>query len=159
MQVFKAGGFFLKIWVDNDGCPRIVRDLVFAAAVRRNIETMVVANRQSEVPLNSLFKSICIPGGFDAADDYIAIHVAKGDLVITSDVPLAARIVSCEATGLSAHGEVFDRHSIGDQLSSRNLMQELRSGGTISGGPKAYGPAEKKRFADSLDRLLAKLSK
>lgn len=98
----------------------------------------------------------CVPGGFDIADDYIAEHVHAGDLVITSDVPLAARIVSKGAVGLNSGGKIFDANSTAELLAMRNLMQELRGGGIISGGSPPAGPAEKKRFADALDRLLAK---
>lgn len=149
----------MKLWIDNDACPRIVRDLVFAAAQRRNIKVIVVANAYSKLPPGELYQMICVSGGFDVADDYIAEHVEAGDLVITSDVPLAGRIVAKGATGLSSHGSIFDKSSIGELLAMRNLMQELRSGGTVSGGPPPFGPSDKKRFADALDRLVAKLCK
>ena len=149
----------MKIWIDNDGCPKIVRELVYAGAVRKKVEVMVVANTYSQVPLGGLFKAICVSGGFDAADDYIAENIAGGDLVITSDVPLAGRIVAKGAVGINSHGAIFDRLSIGDQLATRNLLQELRGGGLVSGGPPPFGPADKKKFADSFDRILEKMSK
>ena len=100
----------------------------------------------------------CVPGGFDAADDHIAEHAAAGDLVITSDVPLAGRIVAKGATGINAQGKVFSAASIGDQLATRNLMQELRGGGIISGGgPPPFGPKEKQQFANALEKSLDKL--
>lgn len=149
----------MKIWIDNDACPRIVRELVFAAAQRKAISVMVVANTYSKLPDNTLFSMICVSGGFDVADDHIAEHVEAGDLVITSDVPLAARIVSSGAIGVNSHGVVFDASSIGEQVATRNLMQELRGGGMVAGGPPPFGPAEKKKFADAFDRVLAKLSR
>lgn len=146
----------MKIWIDNDGCPRMVRELVFAAAARRGLPVAVVGNSYAQIPQNELFTMTCVPGGFDVADDHIAAHVEAGDLVITSDIPLAAKIVAKGALGLNSGGKIFDKNSTGELLAMRNLMQELRGGGMISGGPPPPGNAEKKRFADALDRLLAK---
>lgn len=149
----------MQIWIDNDGCPRVVRDLVFGAASRRKLSVSIVGNSYCQIPKDSKFKMICVPGGFDVADDYIAEHVESGDLVITSDVPLAARIVAKGALGINSTGTVFDKQSIGDLVATRNLMQELRGGGMISGGPPPPGNIEKKKFADALDRVVAKLYK
>ena len=155
-----ASGSF-TVWIDNDGCPRMVRELVVEATARRNLTVMVVGNSNPSLPRGSQHvKSVVVPGGFDAADDYIAVNCRSGDLVITADVPLAGRIVKTGATGLSPRGEEFNDRSIGDQLSTRNLMQELRGGGMIpGGGPAPLGQADKKRFADALDRLLTRLSR
>ncbi|NDE15300.1 YaiI/YqxD family protein [bacterium] len=151
----------MKIWIDNDGCPRIVRDLVLASATRRKLPVTVVGNTLARVPPGPLFKAVCVHGGFDAADDHIAEHVASGDLVITSDVPLAARIVAKGALGLNSHGTVFNPESIGDQTASRNLMQELRGGGMLGasggGGPPPFGENEKRRFANALEKILDRL--
>jgi len=149
----------------------MVRDLVLAAATRRQIPVRIVGNshvnisREHGVAASGgklLIETIVVRGGFDAADDRIVELCGGGDLVITADVPLAARIVAKGAIGLSPRGEEFDPRSIGDQLSTRNLMQELRGGGMLpggGGGPPPLGPADKKRFADALDRLLARLAK
>jgi len=119
---------------------------------------VVVGNTYAKVPLGKLFSSVCVPGGFDAADDHIADHVGSGDLVITSDVPLAGRIVAKDAVALNSHGTIFNSASIGEQLSSRNLMQELRGGGMLSGGgPPPFGDGEKKRFANALEKILDQL--
>ncbi|MEY4632247.1 MAG: hypothetical protein RIQ81_2367 [Pseudomonadota bacterium] len=151
----------MRIWIDNDGCPGVVRELVFAAAARRGLPVVVVGNSQPRIPPGKLFTGVCVPGGFDAADDHIAEHVGGGDLVITSDVPLAERIVARGATGLSAQGTVFDQASIGELLATRNLMQELRSGNmtgmSSGGGPPPFNDRAKKRFADALDRLVARM--
>jgi uncharacterized protein YaiI (UPF0178 family) len=153
----------VRIWIDNDGCPRIVRDLVLASATRRKLAVVVVGNTLAKVPPGPLFKAVCVPGGFDAADDHIAEHVGSGDLVITSDVPLAARIVAKGAVGLNSHGTIFNEGSIGEQLSSRNLMQELRGGGLLNspsgGGPPPFGENEKRRFANALEKTLDQLRK
>jgi len=149
------------VWIDNDGCPRMVRDLVIEATARRSLSVMIVGNSNPSLPRGATnVRPVVVPGGFDAADDYIADHCKLGDLVITADVPLAGRIVKSGATGLSPRGEEFNDRTIGDQLSSRNLMQELRGGGMIpGGGPAPLGQADKKRFADALDRLLTRLSR
>lgn len=149
----------MRIWIDNDGCPHIVRELVYAAAQRKNISVTVVANSYSKVPPGELFSMICVPGGFDVADDYIAEHVLTGDLVITSDVPLAARIVAKGALGINSHGTVFDERSTGELLATRNLMQELRGGGMMTSGPPPFAASDKKKFADALDRLVSKLTR
>ncbi len=147
----------MKIWIDNDGCPRMVLDLVLKTALRRQCAVAVVANRFSHVPASPLIQMITVHGGFDAADNHIADHVAPGDLVITADLPLAGRIVAAGATGLNPRGEVYDRETVGERLALRNLMQELRSGGDIQGGPPPLGDGDKKRFADAFDRLLTQL--
>lgn len=151
----------MRIWIDNDGCPAVVRDLVFAAAQRRTLQVVVVGNSQPRIPQNSLFSAVRVDGGFDAADDHVASHVSPGDLVITSDVPLAARIVAKGATGLSSQGTVYDASSIGDLIATRNLMQELRSGNMTGmasgGGPPPFDARTKKKFADALDRTMAKM--
>ncbi len=149
----------MKVWIDNDGCPKVVRDIVFAGCERRKIGIVIVANSFSQKPNSPLIEVIRVNDGFDAADDYIAEHVSKGDLVITSDVPLAGRIVERGAYGVSSHGQEFNASNIKDLLSTRNLLQELRGGGMVTGGPAPFGPAQKKSFADCFDRLLTKLSR
>jgi uncharacterized protein YaiI (UPF0178 family) len=145
------------VWIDNDGCPAMVRELVFGAGQRFGLRVVVVANSYMRIPLNPLFSMVCVRGDFDAADNHIADHVQSGDLVITGDVPLAARIVAKGALGLSTRGDIFDESCIAERLAIRNLMQELRSGGEVRGGPPPLNAGDKKRFADALDRLLAQL--
>jgi len=144
----------LRLWLDNDGCPRIVRELIFKAAGRRNFAVTVVGNSYMVVPPGPNYAMVVVDGGFDAADNHIADQAAPGDIVITADIPLAARVVAKKATALSPRGELFDAESIGDRLAMRNLHQELRSGGEIKGGPPPLGDLDKKRFADAFDRLL-----
>lgn len=149
----------MRIWIDNDGCPRMARDLVFKAAERLKLPVSVVANSGMRLAPNPLFTMVVVSDAFDAADNHIAEHVGKGDLVITADVPLASRIVAKGATGLSPRGEIFDASNVAEKLSTRNLMQELRSAGDIYGGPPPLGEGDKKRFADALDRLVTSLSR
>lgn len=149
----------MRIWLDNDGCPRLVRELVFKAGAKRQIKTTVVGNSYMHVPPGGSVEMVVVSGSFDAADDHIATECTAGDLVITADVPLAARVIAKGATALNPRGEVFDQASIGEKLAIRNLAQELRSGGDLYGGPPPLGEADKKRFADAFDRLLTSLSR
>lgn len=147
----------LTIWIDNDGCPVKVRDLVLKTGQRVGAKVAVVSNRQSLIPRGFVAEVIVVTGGFDAADDYIATHAVPGDLVITADIPLAARVVTLGAVALNPRGDSYDKETIGEQLAFRNLMQELRSGGQVSGGPPPLGEADRKRFANALDRMVTRL--
>ena len=147
----------MTIWIDNDGCPRIVRDMIFKAAQRVQWPVQVVGNSWMRILDDPLFKMIVVSGGFDAVDDHIAAKVGANDLVITADVPLASRIVSKDAVALSPRGDVFDSKSISERLAMRNLMQELRSAGEIKGGHGTFNESDKKKFADAFDRLLNQL--
>jgi len=147
----------MRLWIDNDGCPQIVRELVLRGGERSKIEVVVVGNSMMKLPYGPLFKMVVVSGAFDAADNHIAENCGAGDLVITADVPLAGRVVTAGALALSPHGELFDAQSIGERLAVRNLMAELRSGGSITGGSPPFGAQDKKRFADALDRQLAKM--
>ncbi len=149
----------MQIWIDNDGCPRMARELVFKAATRLKTPVVVVANSYMHLPASPLFKMVTVSGAFDAADQKIIDDVQAGDLVITADIPLADKIVQKGATGLSPRGELFDASNVQERLAVRNLMAELRSGGEIQGGPPPMGELDKKRFADALDRLLTQLSR
>lgn len=149
----------MTIWIDNDGCPRVIRELVFKAAERVQWNVCVVGNSWMRIPANELFKMVVVPGGFDAVDDHIAMHVAEGDLVITSDVPLAARVVGSKAKGISTRGEIFDEKNVAERLSMRNLMQELRSAGEVKGGHGTFNDGDKKKFSDSFDKLLTAMVK
>ena len=149
----------LCIWLDNDGCPQIVRDIVFKAAQRRQLKVRVVANRYMHIPMafSSSVEMITVSASFDAADNYIAEHAAPGDLVITADVPLASRIVNKGCTGLNPRGEIYTTTNIQERLALRNFMQEMRSGGEVKGGPAPLGDGDKKRFADAFDRQVTRL--
>lgn len=149
----------LQIWIDNDGCPRIVREVVLKTAERLCLQVTVVGNSYTRLPQSPRILMQVVPGDFDAADNWIAENVKVGDLVVTSDVPLASRVVAQGATAISAHGFVFTAQNIGERLATRNLLQELRSGGEITGGPPPFGDAEKKRFANAFDRLVTSLHK
>lgn len=149
----------MNLWIDNDGCPKVLRDLILRVSQNRKVMTFVVANSAFHLPINPFVKQILVAQGMDEADDYIADHVEKGDLVLSSDVPLSARVVANGGLVLNFRGEVLDNRNIGERLATRNLLQELRGGaggstGGIHGGPAPFGDQDKKRFADAVDRMV-----
>lgn len=149
-------GRAMLIWVDCDACPRDAKDLVFRAAERLSIETRLVANRGMWVPASPWIELIVVGQDFNEADDYIATNIAPGDLVVTADIPLAARIVDGGALGIDPRGQIFDEDNVKHYLASRNLMADLREGGMIGAGPPPYSPKDRSRFASALDRLLTR---
>lgn len=151
-------GKVLRIWVDDDGCPRATLDLLLRTAERRRIAVVRVANRPIRPHGSGLISTVRVGTDFDAVDRYIAEHVAPGDLVITADVPLAAEIVSRGAFGLSPRGDEFNPDNAGAKLAMRDLIHELRVTGAVRGGPPSPGPTERRRFSDALDRLLTRLA-
>lgn len=144
----------MRIWIDADACPRPVKDLTFRAGERLSIAISVVANKAMFVPRSPLVVLVQVPGGPDVADDHIATHAEAGDLAITADIPLAARLVEREVVVLSPRGEVFDEENVRERLSMRDFMSELRDSGVMTGGPKAFGPRDAQQFANALDRAL-----
>jgi uncharacterized protein len=147
------------IWVDADACPGPVKDIVMAAAKRRNIPTVFVANKQIFLPPHECLSCIVVDLGADVADKHIADKAVVGDLVITADIPLAHILVTKGVTVIDHRGGKFSPDNVGDRLSVRDLMQHLRDSGEATGGPKAFGDKEKRAFAATLDRELTKLSK
>ena len=147
----------MKIWIDADPCPKPVKELVFKASFRLNIEVTLVANSYMAVPESPRIRSIQVDQGADVADFYIAEHVSIEDLVITADIPLAAIIVEKGALAINPRGETYTEENISERLSIRDFMQELRDGGVNTGGPKAYGSKDKEMFANSLNKILTKI--
>ena len=146
------------VWIDNDGCPARVREVVVKAAARVGFLLKVVANRYMHPPRGVRAEIIVVGSEFDAADDHIAEQVGAGHVVITADVPLAARVVEKGGTALSPHGRIFDSESIREQLAMRNLRQELRSAGEIHGGGKPLSDMDIHKFAAAFDRLVTSLT-
>ena len=144
----------MTIWIDADACPRECKDVIFRAAERKSLEVIVVANKAMFVPRSPLVKMVQVNGGPDVADDHIAQHAVRGDIAITADVPLAARLVPNGVVVIDHRGEEFDEDNIGERLSVRDFMADIRDAGVITGGPSAYGPRDKQRFASTLDRAL-----
>jgi uncharacterized protein YaiI (UPF0178 family) len=144
----------MKIWIDADACPRAVKDILFRASVRLQVPLCLVANKSLAKHAGPLVETIVVEEGFDVADDYIADNAAPTDLVVTADVPLAARIVAKGGVALDPRGELYTEETIGDRLAMRDLLSELRDGGMLQGGPAPFGLPDRNRFASSLDRVL-----
>lgn len=147
------------IWVDNDACPKRIRDIIFKASEKRRIPVKLVANQGMRLPPLQFVEMICVSQGFDKADDHIVESIAKTDLVITNDIPLADRIVSKGGYAINPKGKLFDKHSIKEHLAMRNLSEELRSAGGHTGGPRSLSEVDVREFAASFDRMLTKLSR
>jgi uncharacterized protein len=150
----------LKIWIDADAAPRDVKELVFRAAKRLAIETILVANQRLQTPLgNPLVSAVRVDGGADVADAYIATHAGAGDLVVTQDVPLAALLVPNAVAVLDPRGEEHTVETIGERLSVRDFMEQARIAGIVTGGPPPYDARAKQAFAAALDRVLTRLGR
>lgn len=148
----------LKIWVDADAAPRDVKDLIFRAAKRLEIATVLVANQRLSPPVgNPHISAIRVDGGPDVADLYIAEHAEAGDLVVTQDIPLAAVLVPKQVAVLDPRGDEHTLETIGERLSIRDFMERLRLAGTPTSGPPPYDARAKQAFAAALDRVLTRL--
>ncbi|MFT6956531.1 MAG: hypothetical protein ACJAYC_001537 [Halieaceae bacterium] len=145
----------MEIWVDADACPGAIKEMLFRAAQRTGMKLTLVANHPLQVPVSANIRMRQVGSGFDVADDEIVKRVTEGDLVITSDIPLAAEVINKGAHVLSHRGEQLTQDNIGPRLNMRDFMDTMRSSGIQSGGPPPLGPKEKQRFANQLDQLLA----
>ncbi|GBR51175.1 DUF188 domain-containing protein [Acetobacter pomorum] len=145
------------IFIDSDACP--VKDEVYRVASRYGLRVFVVSNRMIMVPDGPLIERIVVDAGPDVADDWIAERVADRDIVITADIPLAARCVEKGAYVLEPKGRILDSDAIGMALAMRNLMTDLRSAGIMTSGGSAFGKAERSRFLSALDTLVVKAQK
>jgi uncharacterized protein YaiI (UPF0178 family) len=143
-----------KIWIDADACPKAVKEIVFAVSRRLNLNIVLVANAYQLIPQSDLIKLIIVDKGFDAADQHIIDQVEIHDIVITADIPLAAKVLKKKAIALNPRGEIYTENTIGSILSMRDIMKEFRDAGTITKGPAAFGPKDIKQFADSLNSLI-----
>jgi uncharacterized protein YaiI (UPF0178 family) len=140
------------ILIDADACP--VKDECYKVAARLGLKVFIVANRLLQVPRHDLIERILVPRGPDLADDWIAERAGPMTVVVTADIPLAARCVKADALVLSPSGRVFDESSIGMALAMRNLMEDLRSSGETTGGPKGFSPRDRSAFLSALDRAV-----
>ncbi len=147
-----------KIWIDADACPRAVKDHIFKSASRLDIPVVLVANSQMNIPLSPKIELVVVKKGDDVADKYIIDHVFAFELVVTADIPLAAAIVEKNAFALNPRGEIYTEDNIGEILSMRNFMKELRDSGSITGGPSNFSAKDIAEFANSLNKLLTKIS-
>ena len=144
----------LHIWVDADACPNVIKEILFRAAERVQLPLTLVANKPLRTPPSRLIKSVQVAGGFDVADNHIVQQIQPGDLVITADIPLAAEVIEKGGHALNPRGTFYTRDNIKERLTMRDLMDELRGSGVITGGPKSLGQSDRQAFANQLDRFL-----
>jgi uncharacterized protein YaiI (UPF0178 family) len=142
----------MSIFVDGDACP--VKAEVYRVARRLGVKVFVVANATMRVPTDELIELVVVKGGFDAADNWIVEHAGPGDITITTDIPLAARCLAAGARALGPKGNVFTENSIGDALATRGLLEMLRQGGEIGGGPAPFAKTDRSKFLEKLDEAL-----
>lgn len=144
----------MTIWVDADAAPNAVKDILVRASLRREVDVIFVANRWLQKPKSARVSVVTVGAGEDVADDYIVEHCEEGDVVITFDIPLAARAVEKGAQVITPHGKELDANNVRERLSRRDFSHFLRSIGEDTGGPSAFGDAQKQAFANALDRWL-----
>jgi len=146
----------MQIWVDADACPGDIKELLYRASKRRKIKLTLVANQPLRTPPSALIETVLVPSGMNIADRRIVELAQPGDLVITADIPLAADVVAKGAQALDPRGQLYTNANVGERVAVRNLVDGLRGGGLVTGGPASFSPRDRQAFANQLDRWLAK---
>jgi uncharacterized protein len=146
----------MKIWVDADACPVVIKEILFKAAKRTKVEVTLVANQTISIPSSSFIKFLLVPSGFDVADNEIVKLCDVGDLVITADIPLAAEIIEKGGHALNPRGEMYSANNIKARLTMRDFMDTMRSSGIHTGGPPALNKSDRQAFGNQLDKFLTK---
>jgi hypothetical protein len=146
----------MKIWVDADACPVVIKEILFKAAVRSETQVTLVANRPVRIPASSYITFVQVDFGLDVADNEIVKRLDAGDLVITADIPLAAKVIEKEGSALNPRGELYSADSIKSRLSVRDFMDSLRDSGIDTGGPAVLNKSDRQNFANQLDRFLTR---
>ena len=149
----------MKIWVDADACPVVIKDILFKAAERTGVQLTLVANQPVRIPPSRYIKSIRVASGFDVADNEILKRLDAGDLVITGDIPLAAEVIEKGGIALNPRGELYSADNIRARLNMRDFMETLRASGIDTGGASVPGMSDRKSFADNLDKLLTRYAR
>ena len=149
----------MKIWVDADACPVVIKDILYRAAKRTEVLLTLVANQPLKVPYSEFIKSIKVAPGFDVADNEIVKRLDEGDLIITSDIPLAAEVIEKGGHALNPRGELYSASTIKSILNMRDFMDTMRSSGVQTGGPPPLSQSDRQAFANHLDRFLAQHAK
>jgi len=149
----------MKIWVDADACPVVIKDILYRAAERTEIQVTLVANQAVNVPRSRHINFVRVASGFDVADNEIVNRMNTGDLVVTADIPLASDVIEKGGLALSPRGELYTANNIKSRLNMRDFMETLRSSGIDTGGPPALNQSDRKAFADHLDKILVKHAK
>lgn len=147
----------MQIWVDADACPKVIKEILFRVAERLQIPLVLVANQFLQVPSSPLITTIRVAKGADVADQRIVEKIGAGDLVVTADIPLAAAAIAKGGHALNPRGEFYSLENIGERLSMRNFLSELRDNGVETGGPPPLNQRDRQNFANQLDRFLAKI--
>ena len=145
----------MQIWVDGDACPKVIKDILFRAAERRQVPLVLVANRLLWTPPSAFIRAMRVPRGFDVADREIVDKVQAGDLVVTADIPLASAVIGRGAHALDPRGVLYTQDNIPERLAVRNLMSDLRASGVETAGPAPWKQGDSHAFANQLDRLLS----
>lgn len=146
----------MTVWIDGDACPKVIKELCFKIAIRKKILFRVVANTYFNCPSSAFIQFIQVPKGIDSADHYIAEHIAFHDLVITSDIDLAARCLVKQAHAISPRGEVFHQNSIQQRLHMKLVHEQIREMGEVGYQAPPFSDKEKQLFANALDRYLSR---
>ena len=146
----------MRIWVDADACPNVIKEILFRAAERLQIPLTLVANKPLRTPPSPYIKSILVGAGLDVADNMIVQEMESGDLVITADIPLASEVIGQGGHALNPRGEFYSKENIEERLTMRNFMDELRGTGVNTGGPATLNQKDRQAFANQLDRFLAR---
>lgn len=146
----------MKIWVDADACPVVIKNILFRAADRTGVQMTLVANQPVRIPPSRNIAFIQVASGFDVADNEIVKRISDGDLVITSDIPLAAEVIEKGGHALNPRGELYSSDNIKDRLNMRDFMDTLRSSGIKTGGPLVLSQGDRKSFANQLDNFLTR---
>lgn len=146
----------MHIWVDADACPKAVKEILFRAAERTQTALSCVTNQRIAIPPSAFITLVHVPPGPDVADDEIFNRCSAGDLVITADIPLAARVVGKGALALDPRGRLYDTGNIKQVLGMRDFMDSLRGSGIDTGGSAGFGQRERNLFANQLDQILAR---
>ena len=147
------------IWIDADACPGVIKDIIFRASKRLQISVVLVANQSIRVPESKLITAITVRDGADIADNTIVEKMQRDDIVVTGDIPLAARVVEKGGVAIGTRGELFDDATVQSRLATRNMMEQFRAAGMETSGPKPLSQKDSQAFANQLDRLLTKLTK
>jgi uncharacterized protein YaiI (UPF0178 family) len=147
----------MRIWVDADACPRVIKEILFRAAERKQVQLTLVANQPLRTPPSPYIDTMVVAAGFDVADDRIVELLSPGDLVVTADIPLAAAAIAREGHALNPRGELYTQDNIQERLAVRNMLDELRGCGIDTGGPSALNASDRQAFANQLDKFLARI--